>query len=538
MKRFLSAQEKELGKQLKQIETEKTLFQANSSVISVNQAEKSILDRLEKTEQEYLDLQVQIRNNDNLIAQTKKSLSDLKAALVQSDSSLSSLYLSQVQYRLNMLQYQKTILKNQPSPEEERKVNTEISQIMKVYREALDGKGDASLVIGGDPIEYLKSLKTSLKGLLKDREKFQTQAASLDETLKKKGAALKDLAASMQRLGELSRENEIANGLYLIIKKRLQEVEIEEAGSVSDFSILTTATLGLPENSPLSKKVLFAIGIGLFCCLAWIFLRDSMIPAVKDLNDLEQLGLNALGYIPLVPANHLANNPLLLKDFPDSLEADSFRALRLRMQRFKVALEKNNEAVVVLVTSPRPASGKTFISSNLSYALAKGGSKTLLIDLDLRKPTLINYFEHAGIQGHLGDYVQNQDLDHSIEKYSPELHLLLPNGVIENTAEYIEQINLGNVLSQVRSKYDFIVIDLPPTLSVIDPFLVTSFADLHLLVVQHRKTHRQDVIDSVQILSELKDIPTLSLMNMTHPNFISADGDRYYKVIVPKKRAS
>ncbi len=537
LKRFLSVQEKELGRQLRQIETEKTLFQANSSIISVNQAERSIMEGLEKGERDYLELQIQLKNNDNLIQQSKNSLRDLKKALVSNDGSMSSLYLNQIQYRLNMLQYRKSMTKNDNDPEAIRKADTEIAQIMKVYQQVLDGKGDTSL-IAGDPLEYLKSLKASFASLIKDRDRMKDQAAALENNIKKRGFDLKELAANMQRLGELNRENEIANNLYLVIKKRLQEIQIEEAAAVSDFAVLSPATIGATENSTLSRKLLFYIGIGLFSCLALLFIQDSMIPSVKDLSDLEQLGINPMGYIPLVPLNPLAKMPLLLKEYPDSLESDSFRALRVRLQAFKNLTTGHDQALVLLITSPGPGVGKTFVSANLASAFSKGNLKTLLVDFDFRQPSIKKFFESENIHGKLNKSISADEIESCIEKYDDNLDILAAHSTIEHSAEFIERIKLPDVLSKLSAKYDFIIFDTPPILSVIDAFLISTVADLHLLVVQHRKTHREDIINSVETLSDLKSVPILGLMNKAHPDIVFADGGRYYKVITPKSRTA
>ena len=104
--------------------------------------------------------------------------------------SLSSLYLNQVQYRLNMLQYRKSLLRIQTDPEALRSVENEISQILKIYQQVLDGKGDTSLATA-DPLEYLKTLKLSYGSLLRDRERLRSQASALENNIKKKGADLK-----------------------------------------------------------------------------------------------------------------------------------------------------------------------------------------------------------------------------------------------------------------------------------------------------------------------------------------------------------
>ena len=536
MKRFLTNQERELGRQVHNKETEKAEFQAKFSIITVGQAEKAITEKLEKSEREYLDLQVQIQNNEKMIEQTQKSLNDLKNSLNNPEATQSSLYLSQAQYRLNMLQYRKSMLSTQTDPDAMKKVNDEIEQIMKVYQRAIDGKGDAEVELGGNSIEYVKSLKNNFHNLKSNRERMLAHSSKLEENIKKKGTELKSLASNMQRLGELSRESDIANNLYMAVKKRLQEVEIEESGSVSNFSILKKATIGVPENTPLSKKLAFNGGVGLFISLVILFLINTMIPTVKDLNDLDLIGVAGVGYIPQIPISPLYNSPQLINEHPDSLEADSFRALRLRLQSLKTMKGNENKSIVILTTSPRPSTGKSFITTNLGLCFANSNFKTLIIDFDLRHPTIVRYLRDENVNGNMPEEPDKEKIINAIESCNPKLDILATNFSIENSADYIERADLAGLLQLLNNRYDFILIDAPPLLSVIDAFLISPVADAHLLIVEHRKTYKEDVTSSMELLQELKSVPILGVINKAHPEIIYADVGRYYKMLPPNGR--
>jgi len=535
MKGFLSTQEQDLGVQLKKIESEKATFQADNAIITGAPAESQITQRLEQAEQEYLENQVQLKNNEGMLQQSKNRMDELKAFLAKGESSVSSFLLSQVQYRLNMLQYRKSTLKAEMDPEAVKKIDTEISEIMKVYQSAIEGKGESDLSIGGDPIEYMKTLKSSSDALLADRDKLRSKAKALEGSMEKKSLELKGLAGSLRRLGELNRDHEIASGLFSVVKKRLQEIEIDEAGAVSDFSILSRAHIGYPETVPLRKKVLFASMIALFACLVVIGLKESMIPSIKDLTDLEALGVQSLGYVPEVQMHSDGTMPVLLDDHPESLEADSIRALRLKLSGFKSLMVNKGSALVVLVTGPRPNTGKTFISSNLAVAFARSQMKTLLIDLDLRNPSVADALPGSVLQGHLGT-CDIKDVSEAIEHHSQDLDVLLTKEPIEYAAEFIEKMNVSALLETLRPKYDVIVLDTPPVLSVIDLILITGSVDLKLLVVEHRKTHREDVLSAIDQLSKNSKAPILGVINKAQPEIVFSDHGRYYKVISSKNR--
>lgn len=537
LKGFLGAQERELGSQLKSIESEKASFQSAKSIITGEQTEKYISDRLEQAEHEYIETQVLLKNNETLIAQVEKSLAELKGHLIEPKTNLSSFYLGQVQYRLNMLQYRKSTLKGTADASEIKKVDDEIGQIMKVYQNVIDGGGEAALTLGGDPIEYLKQLQGNRSNLLRDQEKLRARLTALSSTISKKDFELKDLATSLRRLGELNREHDLANNLYSVVKKRLQEIEIDEAGAVSDFAILSKSHYGYPENVPLWRKLIFSVGIGLFAIIAFLGLKEAFLPGIKDLGELEQLGVNAISYIPQVPLSLSGRIPILAEDHPHSLESDSFRALRFKLLGYKNLAVGKDRALVVLVTSPRPNAGKTFVACNLAVTMAQSGNKVLLIDLDLRNPSVLRCLAKNEIQGHLQDMTDNP-LSELKEKYSDNLDVVVSNTVIDYAADFVERLNFPEQMRSLVSKYDVILVDAPPILSVVDLYLIIGAVDLPLLVVEHRKTHREDVIEAVESLNKVKKGAILGVVNKANPEIIFADHGRYYKVISSRDRAA
>ena len=536
LKGFLADQESQLGTQLKTLEDERTRFQAESSVISVPQAEKTIYDGLEKSEQEYFEYEVKLKANESLIRQTEDSIREITKGLTSSENLTSNLYLTQIQYRLTMLRYRRSMLGSVETTES-KAIDTEIASILQTYRQVLQ-EGN-NLQFSGDPLEYLQTLQASVKSLKKDNSQLKNQIASLEKNLKKKSGQISTLAGNIQRLGELSREIEVTNSLYLAIKKRLQEVDIEMAATVSDLSILRQASLGYPENSPLSRKILFALAIGLFLNIAFLLGRDMFIPTVKDVAELEAMGIPAVGYVPLVQVSPLVDVPVLLRELPDSTDADAFRALRLRLMSISLTLKKANKAVVILVTSPLPETGKSFVSSNLAYATAKSGIKTLLVDLDLRRPSVAKFYPIPEKEKGLDRFFDRNQVSDCVVPVIANLDVIHCNEPASAPAEKLEQLFLEKFIDLASSEYDLIILDSPPVLTVIDPFLVAPHADLNLLVVEYRKTHKDDILNSVRQLSALQDIPTYGLINCVLPEMISGDGAYgYYRVISTTEKSN
>lgn len=527
VKKFLSAQEAMLGKQLRQLEDEKTQYQAQTSVISIDQAEHSVYESLGKSEQDYFDYEVKLKANESLIRQTQDSIAELTKSMTSTQST-SNLFMNQMQYRLSMLKYRRAMLGSAETPES-KKIDEEISSILEKYREALRD-GD-KLQASSDPLQYLQTLQNSVKTLKKDNVQLKKQITALEANLKNKSTQIRSLASSIQRLGELSREIEVTTSLYMAVKKRLQEVDIEMAATVSDLSILRPASIGLPENTPLLRKMLFAIAITLFMNITFFLGRDMFVPTIKDVKEFESFGISAVGYTPLVHISPLKKMPILLREFPDSTEADAFRALRLRIMNLSSTLKKPGKALVVLVTSPLPSSGKTFVSSNLAYAFAKSGVKTLLVDFDLRHPSISKFFETSESTANLDKFFERSEIDDCIINQGENLDIVRCSNLAASPADHLEKLILNQFIEKAAEKYEMILMDSPPVLSVIDPFLVAPHASLNLLVVEYRKTHKEDILNSVRQLSILEDTPTVGLINCVLPEMISGDGGAYYRTV-------
>ncbi len=532
LKVFLSDQEEQLGKKLKHLENDRTEFQGATNLISVSQAEKTVSEGMEKSEQEYFEYEVKLKANESLIRQTEESIADTSKSLTSNEQTTSSLYLNQIQYRLTMLKYRRNMLGTVETVES-KKIDTEIQSILETYKQVLQVGGSAQFA--GDPLEYLQTLQSSIKSLKKDNRQLKTHLGSLGANLKKKTAQIASVAGSIQHLGEITREIEVTTSLYVAIEKRLQEVDMELAATVSDLSVLRRAALGTRENSPISRKLLFSLAIAIFANIAFLLGRDMFVPTVKGNEELEAMGLPSIGYIPLVRIRIKSKMPVLLRDAPDSIEADAFRALRLRLSTMGQTLKKPNKAVVVLVTSPLPESGKTFISTNLSYAFGKAGVKTLLVDLDLRRPSISKYFPADDESVTLDKFFLEKKVSDCVTKVTENLDVILSPESKSAAADKLEALILNQFIERASAEYDFIILDLPPVLSVIDPFLLAPHATINLLVVEYRKTHKDDILNSVQQLSALQDVPTIGLINGILPEMIAGKGANYYRTVGDQK---
>lgn len=172
---------------------------------------------------------------------------------------------------------------------------------------------------------------------------------------------------------------------------------------------------------------------------------------------------------------------------PGSREAEAFRSIRTTL----FAATKDSGHKVIQVCSPEPGDGKTTSACNLAVAIAQSGQRVLLIDADLRRPTVHTVLGLRGDVG-LSEVLRREiDWEHALQPTRIDGLTVLPCGRCpENPAELLSLATLGQVLRQARADYDYILVDTPPVLAVSDPCIVSPHVDGMLLVVRMFKNKR------------------------------------------------
>jgi capsular exopolysaccharide synthesis family protein len=187
--------------------------------------------------------------------------------------------------------------------------------------------------------------------------------------------------------------------------------------------------------------------------------------------------------VRLVMAQPSAASRLIAWDAPNSLGAEKFRALAVRLD----AMRRQHELKSLQVTSSVISEGKSFVAANLAVTLAKySGYKTLLIEGDLHRPTLATMFGLKDLHG-LSDWwtIRNQELASYIVRFNGTALSFLPAGKsCDRPSEILRSGQLADAFAQLRSQFDWIVVDSTPMLPVIDANLWSRLVDGSLLVVR------------------------------------------------------
>jgi len=217
---------------------------------------------------------------------------------------------------------------------------------------------------------------------------------------------------------------------------------------------------------------------------------------------------------------------LVFLSAPDSLPAEKFRFLGVRLRQF----QQNKSLKRVLITSTIPEEGKSLVSANLAGVLARRKQKVLLIEGDLRRPTLAQQFGLGRLVG-LGDWLQGDGrrLTNLYRLNGPEFWLMPAGDPPANALELMQSGKLSRLMEQLSSMFDWILVDSPPLLPLADTTVWSRLTEGTLLVAREGKTQKAMLQKGLELVkkSELLGV----VMNGTNANH-----DNYYQSYSPRTK--
>lgn len=184
------------------------------------------------------------------------------------------------------------------------------------------------------------------------------------------------------------------------------------------------------------------------------------------------------------------------------------------VQKLVIDLEYSNldgKYKIVQVTSTLPSEGKTTLVGNISYILAQKGYKTLVMDLDLRKPKINRLFNHANVNG-LSDYLLgNLSKEDLIIKSDRGIHFIVSGSETSSVTSILESQKLKDLMEQLKEEYDYIILDTPPMQVNADALMAAKLADGALYVIGHNIVRKTFIKDGITALRR-KEVPIIGIV--------------------------
>ena len=315
-----------------------------------------------------------------------------------------------------------------------------------------------------------------------------TSAAAAEQELASQVNSLKGDTLSEQdrsvQYNLLAREADTNRALYDGLLQRYKELNAAAGVATSNVAIIDQAEPPLGPSSPNhTRNIMFALILGLFLAALMVFLSIQLDDAIRVPEDMEtKLGLPLLG---IVPQSDGDPQDALLD--PKSQLSEGYNALRASLLHSTPA----GLPAVLLVTSAQAGEGKTTTSQAVSLTLARLGKTVLLVDGDLRRPSVHRVFGVANERG-LSTLLASQDALESTVLPSAEPRLsLLPSGPVPpSPTELIASNRFRALIDQMAEKFDVVVIDSPPILGLADAPTMAAMVDGVIFVVEAGRSRR------------------------------------------------
>ncbi|UCE87436.1 MAG: polysaccharide biosynthesis tyrosine autokinase, partial [Deltaproteobacteria bacterium] len=324
--------------------------------------------------------------------------------------------------------------------------------------------------------------------------------ARLDHLRRARDGQQSQLASDHRKLIQyrlLKRDVELDHQMYDLLLKKLKESDLSVDIGASDVRILESAKLPDRAIAPrTARNLVLAFVLGLCFSVAITYLVEIFDRTVGSPEDVARiLDLPTLAVIRSFDRS--AREGHLVAELPGSFEGEVFRSLRTNLRFSHVDKPRR----VVLVTSTGPEEGKSTVLSNLAVSLAQGERKTLVVDTDMRRPSLHRMLELRRTPGLAEILAGDIHVDEAIQS-TRIAHLdALPCGTVPvSSAELIESASLQQLLCELRSRYDYVLLDSPPAGGLVDAPLLSALADGVLLVVEPGRFDHRVVRRAVQQL--------------------------------------
>jgi succinoglycan biosynthesis transport protein ExoP len=333
----------------------------------------------------------------------------------------------------------------------------------------------------------------------------------------------------------LKRDVESYRTLYEGLMEKLKEAGVTAGLKSNNIRNVDKARVPTEPSEPnVPRNLAFALALGLTTGVGLAFLLEGIDNTVRTPEQAQAISaLPSLGMIPLgsktteasvrqrlTVASSREAVELVTQSRPQSQMAESYRALRTSLLLTSLGAPPK----VILVTSALPQEGKTTTSINAAIVLAQKGTRVLLIDADLRRPSIHKTLGMGPKTGLSNVLTGSATLQQAVVRSAlvPTLFILPAGTPPPNPAELLASSNMKDILAELREQYDHIIVDTPPTLSVTDAVVMSTRADAVVLVIRSGQTTKQALRRSRDLLMQVNARIAGVLLNavdLTSPDY-------------------
>lgn len=322
----------------------------------------------------------------------------------------------------------------------------------------------------------------------------------------------------------------VNENLYSSLLEALYKIALAQAMELSDVKLVEPATV--PEKKDVASpnmilNVILGIFLGSFFGLGLGFLAEYLDDSIKTSDDLSALGMTHLGSIPKLGKIKKVLPSIATKSSTDPL-MEAYRIIRNSLTFASL----DSPIKSLLITSSLAGEGKSSNTVNLGISFAKENKRVLLVDLDLRRPSLHKHFSESNSTGVTTTIVGNSNFEEAVKETGIQgLDLLTTGPVPPDPGAMIESRKMKDLLFEVTKKYDLILIDSPPVYAAFDSITLSKHADGTILIIESGKINRKDFAQVLERFAKCKIKPMGVILNkvkMRNQDYFYYYKSKYY----------
>jgi capsular exopolysaccharide synthesis family protein len=470
----------------------------------------------------YQAAKTDLEANEKRLSYLKSRLTESERALVEEASGTSSSVIQALEQQMaeliaNKAAYEQQLRGAGYSTTNDAKLK-QMEQRLKGLQESITEEKQKLVTSGASsysPMDLSTSLFKDILAIETENKSLKAKTDALEKIVTQYNNNLNKLPEKSLKLARLTREAEVNSKIFLMLREKYEENRIAEASQIGSVRIVDQARAPKAPIKP-KKRTNFILGIfiGLGLGVGITLLREYIDTSLKTIEDVERTGFSVLGSIPFIATQKIGRHHkdgvgeimriesrLITHFAPKSPISEAYRTLRTNIQYANA----DRAMKTVLITSSGMGEGKSTSVANLAITFAQMGSKTLLVDTDLRRPVLHGIFEQSRNEGLTNILVGRLSMEEAIKPTKIDHLSLLTSGTLPpNPSELLGSKMMEKFIKSAVSTYDIVLFDTPPVIAVTDAAVLAPNVDGAILVIRSGVTNQNALSRSKMLLDNVK----------------------------------
>jgi len=551
---FLEEEKSQAQRNLEASEMALRDYMTETNLVQIDGQTSAVINRITELESQLQQVQVQRVAINSSIQSSENQLDQIRPGLAERFAENVSGQMDRAQYRLAELNMERSLLlQNNPrlrdNPELEPQfvrlesdIEAAKSEIRDITTNILNAD-DSDVFIGfldrddGGVTSRILELRRNLIELRIEEAQLNAQEEVLTNRLSEENQFFDGLPDNMIRLARLQRDQKVNEELYSTIAQQFTQTSLWEqtqfgAGRPLDYG----RTPGTPSGPNRARYIMIGFLLGGILSVGFVFVRENLNRTIDGTDKLRKTGYPLLAIVPdastyldkrfkgkpyvKVKGKKVSSNWAALLDTVSPL-AESYR----RLHNNVIYSDPDNLPKTILVTSSKKGEGKTTVSMNLAVALAESGKSVLVIDSDLRRPSVHDFSGKERSPGVVDYFFDDIELHKAIQTtIAPGVDVLTAGRTIPNPSAVMQSSKLRNLLKTAEEQYDHVIMDTPPYGVITDAAPLMRMADAIILVARFGITQTNELNHTIENLKRIN----AKVMGTTITAFRHRDSADYY----------